>query len=249
TGSDQVWNPHYQGNEYEFLTFAPKKKRLSFAASIGVENIPEDAKWYFGKNLSDMEYISVREERAAQIVEELTGRVADVTLDPTLLLDRTQWEIAAKKPQLDIEEQYICTYFLGEVPEAVTKFAEKVGLKVYSLNSENDKTLFTIDPAEFLYMIKNATYVLTDSFHAVAFSIKFNKEFYVFDRKQDGVNNMFSRIETITSRFNLTNRIQNRSKIIEQALIDNWNEIESELIAEKNKSIQRLLKAMEIKHG
>ena len=245
-GSDQVWNPYYEAKEYEFLTFAPKEKRLTFAASIGADCIPEEAKWYFKKNLLDMKYISVREERAAEIVRELTGRTADVTLDPTLLLDKKDWECIAKKPELYIEDKYICTYFLGEVPEAVKAFAKEKGLLIYALNSLDSPELYTLDPAEFLYMIQNASYVLTDSFHAVAFSIKFNKEFYVFDRRQDGVSSMFSRIETITKRFGLKNRIQNRDSIIEQEPISNWNEIEKELVAEKNKSIGKLLKAMGI---
>lgn len=246
SGSDQVWNPYYEAKEYEFLTFVPKEKRLSFSASIGVDNIPEEAIWYFKKNLSDMKYISVREERAAEIVKELTGRIADVTLDPTLLLDKTDWEYIAKKPELCIEDKYICTYFLGEVPEAVQVFAKEKGLPVYALNSIDSPELYTLDPAEFLYMIQNASYVLTDSFHAVAFSIKFNKEFYVFDRKQDGVSSMFSRIETITKRFGVENRIQNRDRIVEQDSISNWKEIEEALVAEKKRSMGKLLKEMGI---
>lgn len=249
TGSDQVWNPYYEAKEYEFLTFAPKEKRLSFAASMGTDNIPEGARWYFKKNLSNMKYISVREERAAEVVKELIGRDADVTLDPTLLLDKTDWELIAKKPELDIEDKYICTYFLGEVPEAVKAFAKGNGMAIYALNSQDSPELFILDPAEFLYMIQNASYVLTDSFHAVAFSIKFNKEFYVFDRKQDGVSSMFSRIETITKRFGLENRIQNRDRINEQDPISNWNEIEDELIAQKKRSMGKLLEEMGIYDG
>ena len=107
-----------------------------------------------------------------------------------------------------------------------------------------DSFLYTIGPAEFLYMIQNAVYILTDSFHALAFSIKFNKEFYVFDRKQDGVSNMFSRIETITKRFGMENRIQDRHRIIEQTLISNWDKIEGELEIEKKRSMRKLLEAM-----
>lgn len=245
-GSDQVWNPYYEAKEYEFLTFAPKEKRLSFAASIGTGSIPEESKWYFKKNLLNMKYVSVREERAAEIVKELTGRDADITLDPTLLLDKADWELIARKPELDVEDKYICTYFLGEVPEAVKLFSQKTGLRVYPLNSLEDSYLYTIDPAEFLYMIQNAAYVLTDSFHAVAFSIKFNREFYVFDRQQHGVSSMFSRIETITKRFGLENRIQNRDRINEQDPISNWKEIEEELVAEKKRSMGKLLKEMGI---
>ena len=243
-GSDQVWNPHYEAKGYEFLSFMPSERRLSFAASIGVENIPEDDKEYFKRRLLGMQYISVREERAAQIIHELTGREADITLDPTLLLEKEEWKKIVRKPQLDIKDKYICTYFLGEMPDAVRIFAQEKGMTLYCLNDENDADLFTIDPAEFLYMIKNAEYVLTDSFHAVAFSIKFNKEFYVFDRKQEGVRNMFSRIETITKRFKLENRIQDREKVFEQPNITHWEEINEELRIEKDRSMRKLLEQM-----
>ena len=244
-GSDQVWNPHYEGRDYEFLTFAPKDKRLSFAASIGVDEIPQRQVKRFKKNLSKMKYLSVREQRAVEIIKELTGRDADLTLDPTLLLEPEKWQVAVKKPDLALENRYICTYFLGEVPEAVDRFARETGLPVYALNSEGSPELFVLDPGEFLYMIQSAAYVLTDSFHAVAFSIKFHKEFYVFDRKQKGVESMFSRIETITKRFNLENRIQSRDAIVEQPPVVHWESIDRELLKEKTVSMQRLINAME----
>ncbi len=243
-GSDQVWNPYFGAREYEFLSFMPSERRLSLAASIGVENIPENKKEFYKKHLLEMKYLSVREERAAQIIHELTGRKADITLDPTLLLEKEEWEKIVKKPLLNIGSKYICTYFLGEIPEAVKVFAQEKGIALCHLNSEEDADLFTIDPAEFLYMIENAEYVLTDSFHAVAFSIKFNKEFYVFDREKSGSSNMFSRIKTITKRFKLENRIQSRERIIEQDCITSWDEINKELKIEKDRSIGKLIKEM-----
>ena len=95
-------------------------------------------------------------------------------------------------------------------------------------------------------MIQHAAYVLTDSFHAVAFSIKFHKDFYVFDRKQEGVASMFSRIETITKRFGLENRVQSRERIVEQDPIAQWAVIDKELLCEKEKSMKRLKDAMEM---
>lgn len=243
-GSDQVWNPYFEAKPYEFLTFAPPEKRLSFSASIGVETIPEESKWAFTKGLNGMKTISVREERAAEIVSELTNRTAEITIDPTLLLDVHEWEEAAKCPQITIVKDYICTYFLGEIPDAVNKFVKEKGLPVYSLNSTDDERLYTIDPAEFLYMIQNATFVLTDSFHAVAISVKFHKEFYVFERKQNGINSMFSRIESITNKLELSNRIQSRSQIIEQKQINHWDEIDCLLDKKKKESMLSLLKSM-----
>lgn len=244
-GSDQIWNPYYEGKEFEFLTFAPSAARLSFAASIGVDHIPEEVKWYYAKNLKEMKYLSVREQRAVEIIKELTGRDADLTLDPTLLLEPEKWQEAVKKPNIQLDSDYICTYFLGEVPDAVDRFAKEKGLRIYPLNDKGEPELFVLDPGEFLYMIKNAAYILTDSFHAVAFSIKFHKEFYVFDRKQKGLESMFSRIETITQRFGLENRIQNRDAIVEQPPVMNWEAIDQELLREKKLSMGRLTNAME----
>ena len=246
TGSDQVWNPLFAGCAYQILTFAPKDRCLSFAASFGVDEIPPEKAKYFEKNLSRIKYLSVREQRAVEMIKELTGRDADLTLDPTLLLEPEQWQEAVKKPELDLESNYICTYFLGEASEAVQCFAQEKGLPVYALNSEKCPELFILDPGEFLYMIQHAAYVLTDSFHAVAFAIKFHKEFYVFDRKESGMVNMFSRIETITNRFHLENRIQSRDSIVEEPPVEHWEEIDRELLMEKKRSIERLKFAMEI---
>ena len=75
TGSDQVWNPYFNCTEDEFLTFAPKQKRISYAASIGVSEIPDDKKDQFKKWLNGMNYISVREQAGADIVYELTTSI------------------------------------------------------------------------------------------------------------------------------------------------------------------------------
>ena len=177
-----------------------------------------------------MNYLSVREQRAVEIIRELTGRDADLTLDPTLLLESEKWQEAVRKPDIQLDADYICTYFLGEVPDAAGNFAKKKGLKVFPLNDKQVPELFVLDPGEFLYLIKNAAYVLTDSFHAVAFSIKYHKEFYVFNRKQKGAANMFSRIETITKHFGLEKRIQTREEIVEQPPVEHWEAIDRELL-------------------
>lgn len=249
TGSDQVWNPNYEGRAHEFLAFAPRAMRNSFAASIGASQIPPEARPYYGQYLSQMNYISVREERAAELVKELSGRDARLTLDPTLLLDREDWTGLVRRPQAAPDGPFICTYFLGELPPAVHRFAAEKDLPLCRLNDRDCPDLFTCHPGEFLYMIQNAAYVLTDSFHAVAFSIKFRRNFYVFDRVEAGVESMFSRIETITRRFRLENRIQSRDAIAEQPEISHWDAIDRELAREKARSMAEILDAMGVQHG
>ena len=249
TGSDQVWNPYYQGRSYEFLSFVPKNERLSFAASFGVDEIPKRLVPVYQQYLKEFNYISVREKHASDIVFELTGRDASVTLDPTLLLDRETWELCIRKPKVELQNRFICSYFLGAIPEAVEMLSKKTGLPIYRMNCIEDEDFYTFDPCEFLYMIKNAEYVVTDSFHATVFSIIFNKEFYVFQRQEDGVESMFSRIETITQRFKLENRIQPRNCIALQHSIDNWMWIASELKAEREKSMNELIEKMSVRNG
>ena len=244
-GSDQVWNPYFGGKEYEFLTFTESTKRYSFAASIGVDNLPENVKGFYKKDLLKFRYLSVREEQAALVIKDLVNREVDVTLDPTLLLEKSEWDKIIKKPSIKIDKQYICAYFLGEVPKAVYSFSEKEGLPIYFLNDINYRELFIIEPREFLYILKNAEFVLTDSFHGTAFSIKFHKEFYVFRRQGNKATNLFSRIESITRRFGLESRVQERVQIENQVPINNWDQIDKELLAEAKTSIRKLINTME----
>lgn len=106
-GSNQVWNLYFGGYLYEFLTFAAKDKCFSFAASIGKNQIPENQKSYFKKYLSEMNFISVRENKVAETVKELIGRDVDDVLDPTLLLPKEQWIEIVSKPNIEIKKNYI----------------------------------------------------------------------------------------------------------------------------------------------
>ena len=98
-GSDQIWNPKYVNlPEIYFLTFTQKKKRIAYAASFGISNIPSEFKERYIEYLNGMNYISLRESDGAKIVEELTGNKAPVLLDPSLLLNKQQWLNISKKP-------------------------------------------------------------------------------------------------------------------------------------------------------
>lgn len=245
TGSDQVWNPSWDRDGFYFLRFADKTKRLSFAASFGVSRIPIADRKRITDYLNDMKYISVREKRAVEIVKELTGRDAVLTLDPTLLLSRKSWDEYVDSVRVDLPDRYIATYFLGELPPAVKEFATRKGLQIVALNDLNQPDMYAIDPLQFVYVIRNADYVLTDSFHGTAFSIKYEREFYVFRRKGCSIN-MFSRIETLTDMFELSTRIQEDDRIIEDMPIsaEKWNEIEHRLEDERERAMTSFEESM-----
>ena len=242
SGSDQVWNPHFEGHTYEFLWFTDKQKRLSFAASIGVEVIPHYLTSYYKKSLQDYKWISVREESARKLLSAFSNHQIDVTLDPTMLVEREKWIDISRKPSCELPEKYMCAYFLGKTPDSVDEFSRRKGLPIVVLNNKNYPDLFMLDPAEFLYVINHSEFVLTDSFHAFVFSLKFNKEFYVFKRQQAGVGDMFSRIEGLINLFRLQNRVQKNDTVIEDELIDakTWKEIGEYFASEKKQSINKL---------
>ena len=91
-GSDQVWNPEFRKlAEIDFLTFAGKRKRIAFSASIGMPEFAEEHRAFYSERLRDFAHISVREDAAAAIVHDLTGRTVPVTIDPTLMLGEADW--------------------------------------------------------------------------------------------------------------------------------------------------------------
>lgn len=213
TGSDQVWNPYFLDKpEDMFLTFMPRERRIAYAASFGVSEIPEEWKAKYAKWLSEMHAISVREQRGAEIVKELTGRDVPVLVDPTLLLKREEWDRISKKPVwLDDDKPYILLYFLSDMPTearaAVQKLAAEHQMEIIDLMDWRHLDWYISDPAEFVYLIAHAELIYTDSFHGTVFSILYHRPFVICDRqignKKFGMN---SRIDTLLGLFHLEER-------------------------------------------
>ena len=211
TGSDQVWNPYWIWEEM-FLDFVPPNKRNSISASIGTEFIPQDKQQFFFEQLKDFNNISVRETKAKEIIEDLTGRTdVEVLLDPTMFLTQTEWKSVMKKPkQIKSNEKYILNYFLGGLSDSnkqeIEKFAVQKECKIINLLDKNDP-FYISGPSEFLWLIKNALLICTDSFHSSVFSILFEKPFVYFDRIDIvGEQAMNSRLETLFLKFQLDTR-------------------------------------------
>lgn len=220
TGSDQLWSPAGLPTNFFNLMFVNDDVlRISLASSFGVNEIPWYQKRRTKQYLERIPYISMRENRGSEIVEELTGRNVPVVLDPVFYLSKDEW--LERIPNEDtINEPYILAYFLGANPEfrkEVTRFATSKGLKIVSLRHMDqyvqydeqfgDLAPYDVDPRRFLNLIRNAEYVFTDSFHGTAFSIMNQKQFVVFNRYNDNaVYSKNSRIDTLCRNFALENR-------------------------------------------
>ena len=204
-GSDQVWNPKFRKlAEIDFLTFAGKRKRIAFSASIGIPEIPEEHRAFYSERLRDFAHISVREDAAAAIVHDLTGRTVPVTIDPTLMLGEADWAALATAHPARPGTDYLLTYFLGPRSAAcddlIRSCADRLSLKVVHLNDFSVGTFYAADPAEFLGLVRNARLHFTDSFHGAIFSVIFGTPFVSFDRAWL---NMGSRLDTLLATLKL----------------------------------------------
>lgn len=206
TGSDQVWNPAYiKGDSSYFLSFAPKNKRVSYAASFGVLDIPTDQYEFYKNHLSNMHSISVREKAGADIVKKITGLKAELVPDPTMLLDYEAWGKLTISYEYLADEEYVVVYSLHSLDETswkqIRSYVQKNNLKVYQIMGDFYHKDYKIpDPAEFVARIKYAHAVYTDSFHACVFSIIMNTPFKVFERKDM---EMSSRLETLLTTYGM----------------------------------------------
>lgn len=220
TGSDQLWSPAGLPTNYYNLMFAPEDAlKVSVASSFGVKNIPWYQKGRTKRFLNRIDYVSMREERGSEIVGELTGRQVPTILDPVFFLSREEW-LERIPNECKIAEPYILAYFLGpnlEHRERAKQLSKQLGLKIVALRHmdqyvKEDETFgdfapYDVDPRDFLNLIRNARYVLTDSFHGTAFSIINQKQFVVFDRYSDNSRvSKNSRIDTICQSFGLESR-------------------------------------------
>lgn len=250
TGSDQVWNPNYTGaSPIEFLTFAPKNKRISYAASFGISEIPAQHINNFRTWLSEMEHLSVREEAGAKIIKDLTGRDALVHVDPTMLLTKDEWLSISEIPSNKPKKPYLLTYFLGDIPNKrmnkLKEIARKNDLEIVHLAQIKDRIPYLSGPSEFIDYINSASVFCTDSFHGAVFSILLNRPFIVFDR-EGKTPSMNSRIDTLLNKFKLESRKIENIKFNSQVFEIDYSHIPPILEVERNKSLDYLKKALNI---
>ena len=218
-GSDQVWNPNwYRGVKAEafLLAFAEREQKVCMAPSFGISELPEEWKPHFKKYLNDFKYLSVREKEGAKIIRELTGREAEVVIDPTLMLDASEWRRIEKKSKARKEgKKYILKYFLGvQFPnnvEYINKIAHQYDYQILELMQTDQPDVFVSGPSEFIDLVDHAELICTDSYHACIFSILFDKPFLVFDRYSNKVK-MNSRINTLLSTLDLERRLPGQVK-------------------------------------
>lgn len=220
TGSDQLWSPAGLPTNYYNLQFVPDGvKKVSYASSFGVNDIPWYQKRRTKEFLDRIDFISMREERGSKIVKELTGKDVPTILDPVFMFSKEEWNQMIPFKQ-EVEKPYVFAYFLGNTPkhrEEVKRYAKKNKLKIVTIrhmdqyveSDENfgDVALYDVGPDMFLNLIRGAECIFTDSFHGTCFSIIYEKNFVVFDRYENKSKlSKNSRIDTLCNVFGLSEK-------------------------------------------
>lgn len=253
-GSDQIWAPSIFNSKY-FLDFVQNpSKMVAYAPSIGVDRIEnKHIENCMKENINRFKYLSIREEQGKKIIKEICGKEAKVVLDPTLLLSSDEWDkLAVPTGQ---KSPYILCYFLGnneETWEHVKKLSEKanIPLKIIPIFCQDYERGYDVvngvGPGEFIDLIRNASFICTDSFHGTIFSIIYEKPFYTYERFSNrDINSQNSRIYNILNLLGLEDRlIKDKSIVNDNALFCTYNETKKKLEAEKEESINYLRSAL-----
>jgi len=190
TGSDQLWNPrHCNGDPAFMLYFAPDNAiKISYAASIGTNEIPNELKPLYKELLGRYSNIAVREQSGVGIIKNLIGKDATVVLDPTLLLNYEKWNDIAIGKRL-FERKYILCYYLNYsfnafpyVDELAMEMQKQSGYEIvrvarppYHIGESHTHYKVGASPEEFLALIRDSEMVLTTSFHGTAFAVNYGK--------------------------------------------------------------------------
>ncbi len=193
-GSDQIWNTTFtNGHDPAFyLDFGGQDiRRISYAASFATEGVADQHTSFLRKHLKKLDAVSIREESGLKITDSL-GIPAQICCDPAFLLDADEWDkISANDP---VEDRYLLVYDFersNEVKVVAKKIAKERGLKIYTISERPlryaDRDYSDCSPATFLWLIKNAGCVLSNSLHGTIFSIIYGRDFYVVNRT-DGLN-------------------------------------------------------------
>lgn len=241
-GSDQIWNPRITNgndniNPVYFLDFLPETaKKISYASSLGNYRYSPKQELEVKKKLIQFKSIAVREQDGQEYLNSILSTDVEQVLDPTLLLTRDDWISNLNLKTQTTPKKYILVYSVPRTPlikEAIEFFSKKLQLPVIAIDGglrkfgKVDKQIRNASPEDFLTLFLNASFIITDSFHGVCFSINFNKQFAAISSGQ------------------ISNRMQNILNIVSLTtqLVENTDDLENirEISPQKYKNVSKEL--------
>ena len=202
-GSDQIWEPWLTNglDRVYFLDFKTRARKVSYGASKAKPDFSSFEKEYFRNKLLRFDAVSVREESLAIALKNECGISADTVLDPTFLLDAEDYMVVADP--IKVPHPFVLAYYLSE-DEQLFDCAKRVAqqlkqplVEIHFFRMERNigYQVANCGPGEFLTYFHNASYVLTNSFHGVAFSIIFPRPFYAVYGQDSRKDSIFSKLK------------------------------------------------------
>lgn len=254
-GSDQIWNcditkgfdPVYFGQIGE----KTKTVKATYAASIGKGNYNEAEKAEFKRLVKCVDKISVREPEAQLILSKYADVTSEVVVDPTVLAGAECFTKLIKPVKY---EKYLLFYFLNGSSEAEAlayKAAKYLGLPIIEVSgrrksviSRKHKVFYDAGPAEFLSLLYNSKYVVTDSFHGTVFSLLFHKPFLSFPNNKRG-----GRLVNLLNIAGLSERLNDKfDKTVINKSID-WENVDKCLQKERSIAENYIEQVKDVKNG
>ncbi|MBQ8361085.1 MAG: polysaccharide pyruvyl transferase family protein [Bacteroidaceae bacterium] len=257
-GSDQIWNYMHTDNlDVYFLMFANRfnAKKISYAASISVPDIPSRLHADYKKYLENLDSVAVRELRGKELVEKYSNKTAEVVLDPTLLVTKEEWKCNVAN-EIRKGEKYVLIYTLSgsfyirdlakSIAQRISPNCKVINIKPnFKKENPNDgiEHLYNVGPKEWVGLLMNAAYIVTDSFHGTAFSINFNIPFTTL---VNPTSNMNSRVMSILTITGLQNRIiyDDDSHLEPQSLDVDFSPVNKIIENWRTKSVDYIHKAL-----
>lgn len=249
-GSDQIWAPNVYNAIYQGK-YSPNCKKVSYAASIGLPEIPQALVEKYKENLSSFSYIGIREEEGQMVLKNQCGIDSEVVLDPTLLLSVDRYKAMERKVP-NMKEPFVFCYFLNannQYQQSVEAYAKKHGLRIVGCSARNeDEEWMTIikdiSACEFLWLIHHSNSVFTDSYHGTIFSLLYHKNFRTFMRfAEDDPIVQNSRIRQLDQYFSIAPLIQNPKQDVSEIGFG-FDKFEISLAQLREKSLNYLKKAL-----
>lgn len=192
-GSDQIWNPTFKnGRDPAFyLDFVPQNKiKISYAASLATNEIPKECYSFMSQMIKRLDYVSVRESSSIKLINSLGRNDVVAVCDPVFLLSKEEWHHMGNDIGLN-NKKYILIYDFDKSPiiDQIAKTIAKVkGFSIYNVgpfkkNFAKRNYTYT-GPIDFISLARDASYIISNSFHATAFALIFNKDFCVVKRTE-----------------------------------------------------------------
>lgn len=240
-GSDQVWANYCTDgiDEIYYGEFPHSKTKITgYAISSNIESIEENGLARVKELCKNFSSISFREEGISQYLKEKIGLKSDTVIDPTLLLERKDWDNIVKDTHIHGEEDYVLTHFLNEefekkiLNEKLNSFARMKRCRIVELED------VVASPEEFIAWIKKAKYIITSSFHVTVFSVIYNKDFLSL-RTNNGKD---IRYINLLKKFGIENRLAEYDSVDCATIYDIDYSKVKEILTEERKASMRFLK-------